>query len=58
VDADAEDQVVSVDTGGLQEPKVEPDQSRITVHEDDSIGMAVGLALCALASVSDRPGDQ
>ena len=58
VDADTEDQVVSVDTGGLKEPKVEPDQSGVAVYEDNSIGMAVGLGLCALAPVSDRPGDQ
>jgi hypothetical protein len=53
-----EDQIASRDARSVQEAKKESDQTRIAVHEDDAIELAVRLGLCALAPVGDGTGDE
>src|SRR5207253_10343030 len=57
VDVYAKDQVVRGNGGGLDEAQEEPDQIGVAVHEDDSVGASIRLALRSFAPVGDGARD-
>src|SRR5689334_10465810 len=58
VDVDPEAQAGARGSGYLQESQEEADQRGIAVDENNPVAAGIGLALPALAPVSDCPGDQ